>query len=99
MPMPCSHLLNRAFPRATPTSGSAAARGPTTAQQLTNNCPATAQQLPNNCLTTAHQGLLTRDPDKRLGCGEGPAGSDAIKRHPFFKVGENKQHAVKGGTL
>ncbi|KAG1661087.1 hypothetical protein FOA52_012076 [Chlamydomonas sp. UWO 241] len=40
--------------------------------------------LSTNALTLL-KGLLTRDPDKRLGCGEGPAGSDAIKRHPFFK--------------
>ncbi len=29
------------------------------------------------------KGLLTRDPTKRL--GHGPAGSDAIKKHGFFK--------------
>ncbi|GFR47425.1 hypothetical protein Agub_g9046 [Astrephomene gubernaculifera] len=29
------------------------------------------------------KGLLTRDPAKRL--GSGPDGSDAVKRHPFFK--------------
>lgn len=28
-------------------------------------------------------GLLTRDPRKRLGCGEGDA--DEVKRHPFFR--------------
>jgi p70 ribosomal S6 kinase len=30
------------------------------------------------------QGLLTRDPAKRL--GSGPNGSDSIKKHPFFKA-------------
>jgi hypothetical protein len=29
------------------------------------------------------QGLLTRDPTKRL--GSGPGGSEAVRRHPFFK--------------
>jgi hypothetical protein len=31
------------------------------------------------------KGLLTRDPEKRL--GSGPDGSAAIRAHPFFKVG------------
>lgn len=31
------------------------------------------------------KGLLTRDVAKRL--GSGPQGSEAVKRHPFFKVG------------
>ena len=30
------------------------------------------------------KGLLTRDPERRLGAGDG--GSDAVKRHPFFKA-------------
>mmetsp|Transcript_22204 Transcript_22204/g.48489 ORF Transcript_22204/g.48489 Transcript_22204/m.48489 type:complete len:182 (-) Transcript_22204:1240-1785(-) len=29
------------------------------------------------------KGLLARDPSKRLGAG--PSGSDAVKRHPFFR--------------
>ena len=38
---------------------------------------------PDDPTSSAHQGLLTRDPAKRL--GSGPTGALEIKRHPFFK--------------
>lgn len=40
------------------------------------------------------KGLLTRDPEKRLGAGAG--GSAAVRAHPFFKVRSGGREVLRG---
>lgn len=58
-------------------------------QQITSGKIKWPKFLSPNALSLL-KGLLTRDPEKRLGAG--PNGSAAIRAHPFFKV----QGGLKG---